>query len=778
MVNKGCIKLDLQTKPHPILWYKVERFKMAKKSSTPSDALKKLEEQLTCPICLDDYTDPKTLPCLHSFCHRCLERLPLDVQGKRLFLSCPTCRTPTELPEAGVAGFPIAFLINNLTEVHSLLKKVSGDQHVSCDNCKTSDATGYCKQCTKFYCAECFGVHNKWAPFVDHTVISLEEVARTAFQLLSIKPEVTMKCSSHGKSLKIYCETCHDLICSDCTVRIHKGHEYDLINDTYDKHRQIIESSLEPVREQIVVVTEALTTLTQREKEITNQGETVKQEIHVMIKQIIDLLLQSERKLAEDVDLAVRHKLSMLSQQKRKAETTLGQLTDCFDFVEQGLKVGTPQQLLLAQPQMIDRTNSVIKSFKPESFQPLEQADIKLVKSKKIKDIHKSIGEVRYSSSISSCKVRNINHHLALMEKEYTSTIAFEFPDGSPVPLPPSHISCYLTPPDNNQPIECTVKESTQSGQYKVVFTPITRSLHQLHVRVHDINIPGSPLSIPVSISPKMRGNPVKSITGLKSPWGIDVTDDGLMIVSEHDNYCITVLDREGKKMKSFGSQGSGRGQFIYPSGIAVTSNRTILVVDARNHRIQELTMQGECIACIGEKGSGPLQFKCPRGITINKTTGQVFVADEGNHRIQVLNPDLTFSYTFGSNGSKNGQFHFARDVILDSKGFLYVTDIDNHRIQKFTPEGRFVDMFGTKGSKPGQLNCPSGITVDDNDLLYVNEEGNHRVSIFTMSGEFIHCFGEKGNKEGQLNKPRELSCDRYRYLYVCDCSNNRLVVY
>ena len=750
---------------------------MAKKSSTPSDALKKLEEQLTCPICLDDYTDPKTLLCLHSFCHRCLEGLPLDLQGKKLFLSCPTCRTPTELPEAGVAGFPIAFFINNLTEVHSLLKKVSGDQHASCDNCK-SDATGYCKQCTKFYCAECLTFHNKWVTFVDHTVISLDEVARTAFQLPSISPEVTMKCSSHDQPLKIYCETCHDLICSDCTVRIHKGHQYDLINDTYDKHLQTIESSLEPVREQIVVVTEALTTLTQREKEITHQGETVKEEIHVMIKQIIDLLLRSERKLTEDVDLAVRHKLSMLSQQKRKAETTLGQMTDCFDFVEQGLKVGTPQQVLLAQPQMIDRTNSVIKSFKPQSFQPLEQADIKLVKSKKIEDVHKSIGEVRYSSS---CKVRNIDCHLDLMGKESISTIIFEFPDGSPVPVPPppSHISCYLTPPDNNQPIECTVKESTQSGQYKVVFTPITRGLHQLHVRVHDTNIPGSPLSIPVSISPKMRGNPVKSITGLKNPWGIDVTDDGLMIVSEYGGHCITVLDREGKQINSFGSLGSGRCQFKGPSGIAVTSNRTILVGDSVNHRIQELTMEGECIACIGERGNGPLQFQYANGITINKTTGQVFVVDCTNHRIQVLNPDLTFSYTFGSNGSRQGQFVYPRDVTLDSKGFVYVADRNNHRIQKFTPEGRFVDMFGTEGSKPGQLNYPSCITVDDNDLLYVTEEeDNHRVSIFTTSGEFIHCFGERGNKEGQLNVPLGLMFDRYGYLYVCDWNNNRLVVY
>ena len=753
---------------------------MAKKSSTPSDALKKLEEQLTCPICLDDYTDPKTLLCLHSFCYQCLEGLPLDLQGGKHFLSCPTCRTPTELPEAGVAGFPIAFFINNLTEVHSLLKKVSGDRPTLCDNCKKSDATGYCKQCTKFSCTECLGVHNKWAPFVDHTVINLDEVARTAFQLPSIKPEVTMKCSSHDKPLEIYCETCHNLICHNCTVRIHKGHEYDLVSDTYDKHRQIIELSLEPVKEQIVVVTEALTTLTKREEEITHQGETIIKEIHVTIKQIIDLLLQSERKLTEDVDLAVRHKLSILGQQERKAEKKLGQLTDCLDFVEQGLKVGTLQQVLLAQPQMIDCMNSVIKSFKPESFQPLEQADIKLMKSKKIEDVHKCIGEVSYSLS---CKVRNVDHRLALMGTEFTSTIVFESPDGQfPVPLPTFHISCYLTPPDNSQPIQCTVKESTQSGQYKVVFTPITRGLHQLHVRAHDVIILSSPLSIPVSISPKMRGNPVKSITGLDRPWGIDVTDDGLMIVSEFGDHCITVLNREGKKLNKFGMYKpfvyNVALQFSNPSGIAVTPNETILVGDTGNHRIQKLTIEGECIACVGERGNGPLQFQCPKGITINKTTRQVFIADVGNHRIQVLNPDLTFSYTFGSKGSEQGQFKGPRDVTSDSKGFVYVTDFYNHRIQKFTPEGRFVDMFGIKGSKPGQLDCPSGITVDDNDLLYVTERRNHRVSIFTMDGEFIYCFGEQSNKKGQFNCPGKVSFDNYGYLYVCDMRNSRVVIF
>ena len=64
--------------------------------------------------------------------------------------------------------------------------------------------------------------------------------------------------------------------------------------------------------------------MTQREREIIHQGETV--------KQIMDILHHSERKLSEDMNIAVRHKLNMLDQQKRKAMTNLGQVTDCVSL--------------------------------------------------------------------------------------------------------------------------------------------------------------------------------------------------------------------------------------------------------------------------------------------------------------------------------------------------------------------------------------------------------------------------------------------------------------
>ena len=146
---------------------------MADKGLFTISALKKLEEQLTCSICLDLYTNPKSLPCLHSFCQQCLEGLPLDCQGDNHFISCPTCRYHTQLPKSkGAADFPTAFHINNLKEVHNLLIKVSGQQ-VTCKSCTTTNATGYCKECAEFLCQECIDGHKKYASIAYHNIALL-----------------------------------------------------------------------------------------------------------------------------------------------------------------------------------------------------------------------------------------------------------------------------------------------------------------------------------------------------------------------------------------------------------------------------------------------------------------------------------------------------------------------------------------------------------------------------------------------------------------------------
>ena len=79
-----------------------------------------------------------------------------------------------------------------------------------------------------------FIIMTNWKPNAGHQTLSLEEVANTAYQLPHAKPEATDNCTDHNKPLEIFCETCEELIChTDCTVRKHKDHDYDVVSDTY-----------------------------------------------------------------------------------------------------------------------------------------------------------------------------------------------------------------------------------------------------------------------------------------------------------------------------------------------------------------------------------------------------------------------------------------------------------------------------------------------------------------------------------------------------------------
>ena len=112
----------------------------------------------------------------------------------------------------------------------------------------------------------------------------------------------------------------------------------------------------------------------------------------------------------------------------------------------------------------------------------------------------------------------------------------------------------------------------------------------------------------------------------------------------------------------------------ITAKGIAFTFNNDLLIVNTSSHKIQMFTLEGEFIKSVGEKRCG-LQFLSPQSIMVHPSSGKVFIADLKNHRIQVLNDDLTYSHEFGSWGSEDGQFVMPVDIACDSCGDVYVTD-------------------------------------------------------------------------------------------------------
>ena len=682
----------------------------------PSSGLLKLEEQLTCPVCLDLYTNPKILPCLHSFCQECLEGLPQarEARGDTYYLSCPTCRQRTEVPREGVRAFPVAFHLNNLKEIRQSLKKKGSDPH-----------------------------------------------------------QVT--CIDHDKPLDGFCETCKTVICFHCAVRTHEGHKYDLVSDCYPKHYQMLHDSLKPVKGKKEALKKVLSDLAERENEIREKGEGVLKEIHGMVEEMIGILRQSERKLTEQVKRVTDAKLEMLSRQTKSAQTSLSLLEGIEDYVEQSLKTDTHQQVLRSKKQMMECMSEVTTQINVEDLRPIEKDDLRLIKesAETLKSLH-HIGTVSYTA-LQECKVKILEK--SFKEKKVSFSLSMEAPL---VSVPISSLRCSLVPVGKGyEPIHTTVTTtSTHPGVYRIHCNPSTHGTHIVEVHVYDVELEDTS-SLFIPLNPYLDNiTPVRTITELNNPWGVVVIDDGHVIVTEWGGHCVTILDNEGKKVKSFGGKG-GKVKFSCPRGVAITPDYFILVSD-ENHRIQKISMNGDRVASVGGYGSGRQQFNFPVGIAISPITGQVYIADSGNDRIQVLNPDLTFSRSFGKVGSANGQFKYPRDIAIDSQGLVYVTDWGNYRIQKFTSNGKFVAQFGSKGSGHGLLVSPCGITIDTagTGLVYVSEEGNNHVSVLTSDGVFVSSFGSEGSNIDQFSSPLGLRFDKKGFLYVCDHSNNRLVIY
>ena len=744
--------------------------------SSSARALMKLEEQLTCAICLDFYTMPKTLPCLHSFCHPCLDSLPLDHQGDNDYISCPTCRQIVALPFNGTAGLPVAFQINNLTDIRNLMRKMSSYVQPTCDNCTTGKAKSYCKECAMILCEVCINTHENWAvDAAKHKITNLDMVVISVSQLLPLKQEIN--CSIHNEPLKIFCEPCDELICHDCTVCLHKDHDYKLVSDCYPEHCQKLESGLKSLNDKVDAIVNAVTTLTDRRNEILKQGEVVKEEIHANVEEMINFLRLSENLLTRDVDAVVHSKLQVLLEQKESAEMKLGELNDCQKYVKQCLHVNNQQNLVASTKQAMEEATYLIDNVNIDDFYPREKADIYFKGNPNFLDKLIDVGDVicLTPTVLQQFKLNEINpNHITINNKTAFFPFSIQNPDSGLLNVPLPSLSCNLVPVIGKvDPIKTIVTTATEPGVYILHCNACGQQ--NVNIQVNDVQI--DTISVAIPFNPYLDIiTPVNNIPELSGPWGVAVTDDGHIIISENDGNCVTLLDRDKKTKKVFGKKGS-RVKFSKPRGVASTQDNYFLV--ANNHTIQKISTDGKCIISVGKQGNGPLEFNAPHGIGISPITNQIYIADYYNNRIQVLNHDLSFSHSFGTYGLAEAQFRCPVSIAFDNKGLVYVTDSYNHRIQTFNPDGTFLFQFGSKGHGRGKLNQPVGITIDRNNLIYITENTNCRISIFNINGQFVRSFGGPSlHYEPQFSSPYGITFDKEGFLYVCDADNNRVVMY
>jgi sugar lactone lactonase YvrE len=219
-----------------------------------------------------------------------------------------------------------------------------------------------------------------------------------------------------------------------------------------------------------------------------------------------------------------------------------------------------------------------------------------------------------------------------------------------------------------------------------------------------------------------------------------------------------------------WGTFGSGEGQFSSPLAIATDASGDVYVADTSNDRVEKFDSDGDFLGQWGSRGEGPGQFIDPTGIATD-AAGNVYVVDSQTNRVEKFDGSGTFLTQWGSPGSGEGQFSYPTRIATDASGEVYVVDSRNDRVEKFDSDGDFLGQWGSLGDGHGQFNYPVAIATDAAGNVYVSDY-SPRVQEFDSNGNFLTQWGSSGTGEGQFSYPNGIATDAAGNVYVADLSS------
>lgn len=269
----------------------------------------------TCTICQSTYSDPRLLPCLHSFCRSCLERLSTSTPRK---IKCPLCRTEHYLQPGGVAKF-----LPNTQAASKASLLVS-----KCGQCQSQSVVSFCSECETFLCNLCHQAHGRMAIFQTHMVVAPTKA--------SIKPKPkSFKCPKHPKeSLDVYCITCKSVICRDCALYSHNGHKFKPGEDASEEIKQRLVSNRDLLKSRLETFRSHAKTVATTEKHVTTYPDKMKAFITSHFDSLKLQLDQRKAVLLKEVDAKYHGFSKTLYVEKDTVEMAICKLEAGINFAD------------------------------------------------------------------------------------------------------------------------------------------------------------------------------------------------------------------------------------------------------------------------------------------------------------------------------------------------------------------------------------------------------------------------------------------------------------
>ena len=653
-------------------------------------ATDRLKAEISCPLCLEIFKEPKALPCQHVYCKApCLEGLAL--RSGNGTINCPECRTVAQVPGNDLDNLPTALHISRLEEVYKSMQ-------------------------------------------------------------LSAQPSPTL-CNKHkSQSLDLYCETCQKLVCRDCILAdcLHKEHKYGYVTEVVAGYREELLKTLVPAEQLHARVSRSLITVADVKGKISEQKTTLVGTINTSFDNLIGVLQEQKQRLVQGIEHLTDGKLHAVSVQEEELKAVQLELQQLVASVKEKVQNDSNEQLLSRKKTTTANINEVVEALADLSLQPavLPDVAVQVTTEDELRRLCEESSRVYRLADPSKCTVEGQALYITETDTMTSLTLHLKDCQGSPC-IGKQDVTAELKSLRNGLLTPAHITPSS-TGRYQISYETESRGRHELNVKVNGIHIRNSPCNVFVRKLPINIGVPVKKKFGLKYPTGLGCADNKLYVVDhgqnsvlvfdhsfrktatigggvlrgpaeialdQHSIYVCTVnsdqvhkFTKEGRYIKSTGGRGINPGEFNYPNGNRVSKDNKLYVCDSENHRIQVLDTDLNVLKVIGSKGSWSGRFNFPADVDFD-SSGNLYVVDKNNSRVQVLTPDSRHIRNIGKKATLN------HPMCIQVVGELvYVTRYNGHCVSVFHTSGEYITNFGE-----GHLYQPEGIAVDEDGYVYVS---------------------------------------------------------
>ena len=325
---------------------------------------------LSCSICLGPFNQPKVLPCLHTFCKPCLEKLEKDCCGvtspsigctdlitlaQHVEISCPQCkavhRTQAEL-------LPTDYWIQHAVAIRALSSDDDKGDAITCGSC---DEVGhapvaYCRPCRSFVCQSCYAAHQRMKTLKNHSVVLMAD-----FDLQMLP--VDIYCTSHKEELlSRYCRTCGVSICRECTPDSHYKHEILTTNGAKEQVKERLQELHQVVAAGLQQFRGHLELIRKMEDHIVQYEEHLKTAVNNSCDLAIKNVKATQRSLVLRIGSTYKEHAKRVWAEKDMVERTILDQEGCLAFTERLLKSNNDTEMVFLSSQVIERLNKLKES--------------------------------------------------------------------------------------------------------------------------------------------------------------------------------------------------------------------------------------------------------------------------------------------------------------------------------------------------------------------------------------------------------------------------------